>query len=70
MVGPTAKRLMDKLHHATVGVLVLSTLYFGVEAFRATWYIQKHKAEQRVSSVALAQAEPHRHSSSRSLDSH
>jgi len=49
MVGPTASRVLDKLHQATVGVLVLSTLYFGVEAFRATWYIQKHKAEQRVS---------------------
>lgn len=40
---------MDRLHQATVGVLVLSTVYFGVEAFRATWYIQKYKAEQRVS---------------------
>lgn len=49
MVGPTARNIMDRLHQATVGVLVLSTLYFGVEAFRATWYIQKHKAEQRVS---------------------
>lgn len=50
MIGPTANRLLDKAHQVTVGVLVLSTLYFGVEAFRATWYIQKHKAEQRVSS--------------------
>lgn len=49
MVGPTASRIMDRLHQATVGVLVLSTVYFGVEAFRATWYIQKYKAEQRVS---------------------
>lgn len=49
MVGSTTSRVLDKLHQATVGVLVLSTVYFGVEAFRATWYIQKHKAEQRVS---------------------
>lgn len=49
MVGTVANKVLDKLHQATVGVLVLSTLYFGVEAFRATWYIQKHKAEQRVS---------------------
>jgi hypothetical protein len=54
MVGPVANRVLDKLHQATVGVLVLSTLYFGVEAFRATWYIQKHKAEQRVSKSASA----------------
>lgn len=48
MIGRTANKVLDKLHQATVGVLVLSTVYFGVEAFRATWYIQKHKAEQRV----------------------
>jgi hypothetical protein len=54
MVGPVANKVLDKLHQATVGVLVLSTLYFGVEAFRATWYIQKHKAEQRVSKSASA----------------
>ena len=57
MVGPTANRILDKLHQATVGVLVLSTLYFGVEAFRATWYIQKHKAEQRVSVEARSVGE-------------
>jgi hypothetical protein len=48
-MGPTTQRVLDKLHHLTVGVLVVSTLYFGVEAFRAGWHIQKHKAEQRVS---------------------
>jgi hypothetical protein len=67
MAGPTAKRLADKLHHATVAVLVASTLYFGVEAFRATWYIQKHKAEQRVSWICeacLQAAGPHLQSSS------
>lgn len=58
MVGPTANRILDKLHQATVGVLVVSTLYFGVEAFRATWYIQKHKAEQRVSVAACQRVGP------------
>jgi Fe2+ or Zn2+ uptake regulation protein len=54
MIGRTANKVLDKLHQATVGVLVLSTVYFGVEAFRATWYIQKHKAEQRVRTTMVA----------------
>lgn len=53
MIGRTANKVLDKLHQATVGVLVLSTVYFGVEAFRAAWYIQKHKAEQRVRSSVV-----------------
>lgn len=63
MVGQTANRVLDKLHQATVGVLILSTFYFGVEAFRATWYIQKHKAEQRVS-VVIGRSAPSLPSSS------
>lgn len=48
MVGARAtSKIIDKLHHATVGVLVVSTVYFGFEAVRATMAIQKHKYEQK-----------------------
>ncbi|KAF8063778.1 hypothetical protein HT031_003635 [Scenedesmus sp. PABB004] len=47
MVGPRASAFLDKLHHATVAVLVVSTAYFGFEAMRASMAIQKHKYEQK-----------------------
>jgi hypothetical protein len=48
MIGARANKIIDKLHHATVGVLVVSTVYFGFEAVRATMAIQKYKYEQKV----------------------
>jgi hypothetical protein len=56
MVGARANKILDKLHHATIGVLVVSTVYFGFEAVRATMAIQQHKYEQKVRRVSNAGA--------------
>lgn len=48
MIGPRVNKVLDKLHQATVAVLVCSTVYFGVEAVRATMAIQNHKYKQKV----------------------
>jgi hypothetical protein len=61
MIGPKANRLLDRLHHATVAVLAVSTLYFGVEAFRATWAIQKSKYEGRKVWVVVCVGTGHAH---------
>eukprot|EP00775_Hariotina_reticulata_P013101 gene13101-13229_t len=59
MIGARANRVLDRLHQATVAVLVVSTLYFGVEAVRATMAIQEHryKTKQQLTLEAKEAAE-------------
>jgi hypothetical protein len=47
MAPKPSNAVLDRLHRATVYFLVGSTLYFTVEVFRGTWYIQKAKYEAK-----------------------
>lgn len=47
MVSARVNRVLDKLHAATVAVLITSTVYFGFEAVRATMAIQEHRYKMK-----------------------
>lgn len=47
MAGSRVNAVLDVLHKGTVGVLVVSTVYFSVEIVRATWHLQKTKFERQ-----------------------
>jgi hypothetical protein len=47
MFGARVNRVLDKIHQGTVAVLVVSTVYFGVEAVRVTMSIQEHRYNRK-----------------------
>ena len=47
MVSPATNRVLDALHRGTVFVLAGSTVYFTVEIFRATYYLNRNKWSKR-----------------------
>ena len=47
MVSPGTNRVLDALHRGTVYLLAGSTLYFTVEIFNATYYLNRNQWSKR-----------------------